>query len=390
MKRHLICLAHVALLSTSLPAFAHGEEDHRDHDKPTNGAATKQAPAAPSPGTAQSGVANAATPQRLADGSVFLPKPAQRELNLRTTLAKLAEHGRSIELNGRVVTDPNAGGRVQAAQSGRVEPGPKGLPMTGQSVSRGDIVAYVRHVEDPIERSRQQAQVAELGTKLDLAQRRVSRLEQLEGSVPAREIEAARLDVHSLKKQRNLLRESLTNREVLVAPVTGVVSTVNAVAGQVVEARDTLFEIVDPQRLLIEALAYDPSAASDVKSASANIAGHAVKLMFIGAGRSLREQALPLLFRFEPAALPPVAVGQPLKLYAVTGQAHKGVALPAGAVIRSASGDSQVWVSESAERFSPRKVRTEPLDADRILVVDGLKDGERVVINGAAALTQVR
>ena len=42
---------------------------------------------------------------------------------------------------GRVIMDPNASGRVQAVHGGRVEPGPKGLPVAGQAVRRGDVLA---------------------------------------------------------------------------------------------------------------------------------------------------------------------------------------------------------------------------------------------------------
>ena len=67
-------------------------------------------------------------PQRMADGSVFLPKPAQRQLQVRTAVAEASELPRSFELNGRVLMDPNAGGKVQPINAGRIEPGPNGLP----------------------------------------------------------------------------------------------------------------------------------------------------------------------------------------------------------------------------------------------------------------------
>src|SRR3990167_3034883 len=59
------------------------------------------APAAPS----------ANGPHRQPDGSAFLPKPAQRQLGVRTMVAAEAELPRSVELNGKVLIDPNAGGK---------------------------------------------------------------------------------------------------------------------------------------------------------------------------------------------------------------------------------------------------------------------------------------
>ena len=44
----------------------------------------------------------------------------------------------------------------------------------------------------------------------------------------------------------------------------------------------------------------------------------------------------------------------------------------------------------SAERFAPRKVQVQPLDAQRSLVTSGLTAGERVVTQGATLLAQIR
>ena len=49
-------------------------------------------------------------PKRQPDGSVFLPKPAQRQLGVRTLVAAEGQHPKAVELAGTVVTDPNAGG----------------------------------------------------------------------------------------------------------------------------------------------------------------------------------------------------------------------------------------------------------------------------------------
>jgi len=78
--------------------------------------------------------ANSDAPKRQPDGSVFLPKPAQRQLQVRTAVVVQAEHPQTVELTGRVIADPNAGGKVQPTQAGRIEPGPRGLPSLGQSV----------------------------------------------------------------------------------------------------------------------------------------------------------------------------------------------------------------------------------------------------------------
>ena len=78
---------------------------------------------------------------RLPDGSVNVPKNAQRRMAIRTVLAAESEAAATIELPGRVLIDPNAGGRVQAVYGGRIEAGAKGLPAVGQSCASSPRLA---------------------------------------------------------------------------------------------------------------------------------------------------------------------------------------------------------------------------------------------------------
>ena len=358
----------VLLAATPQSALAHG-----DHDAP-----------------APAGGGN--TPKRQSDGSVFLPKPSQRELEVRTLLAKTSQVARTLELNGRVVMDPSAGGRVQAAQGGRVEALAQGLPMLGQAVRKGQVLVVVRPAIAPIEQANQAANAAESRINLDNARRRLARLEQLEGSVPQRDIDAARAEVAALSERAELSRVSLSAAETLVAPVSGVVAAVNVLAGQVVSPNEVLFEVVDPARLMIEALAYDTSMVSALeKSAATSVNGAPVRLTLQGVGRVLREQALPLQFRVVHGKDTPVlALGQPVIVKARSSVKVQAVPLPAAALVKNPSNQDIVWVHTRAEVFVPRVVRWQPLDGVTMAVTHGLTDGDRVVVRGASLLNQVR
>jgi len=338
-------------------------------------------------------VTNASAPQRLPDGSVYLPKPTQRQLALRTLVAEQGRSPQTFELFGKVTMDPNAGGKVQPTVAGRIEPGPRGLPSLGQPVKKGEVLAFVRPSVGAIERGNQAAQAAELRSNQLLAERRLARLKQLEGTVPQKDIEAAQAEVMALTERLAAVGGSLSSTEALVAPATGVIASANVVAGQVVDAREVLFEIVDPARLLIEATAHDAKLATRIVAASARIEpGVSIPLTFIGAGRSLREQALPILFRLNPGkqALPSLAVGQPLTVLAQTEQIVTGYAVPAIAIVRDRNNQDIIWVHVGAERFVPRTVRFVPSDGTTAIVIDGLAKGDRFVVQGASLLNQVR
>ncbi|MDT3736973.1 MAG: HlyD family efflux transporter periplasmic adaptor subunit [Denitratisoma sp.] len=359
-------------------AIAHGGEDHSQDKKP----AAKTAAAGTLP-------AEATAAQRLPDGSLFVPKTVQRQLGLRHVLAEVGELAATVEFNGRVIADPSAGGRIQATQAGRIEAAPGGLPTLGQKVAKGQLLAYLRPVASSIERGNQQAQLAEIDAQLAIAERKLARYEQLEGAVARSAIETARFEAEALRKRRAAVGASIGAPEALRAPVSGVIGAASVVVGQVVEAKEILFEVIDPARLAVEALAYDAALVEGIARASAPLPGGTLELAFVGGGRQLREQALPLLFRVKSANAP-VAVGQPLKVIAQTSRTVKGAAMPQAALVKVSAGETAVWVRDGAERFVLRRVGVAPLDADRVAVVKGIQDGERVVTEGAGLLAQVR
>jgi cobalt-zinc-cadmium efflux system membrane fusion protein len=334
--------------------------------------------------------ANGNGPQRLPDGSVFLPKPAQHQLSVRTTVAKAGELGRTVELAGRVVMDPNAGGKVQSTIAGRIEATGGSLPAPGQSVRKGQVLAYVVASAAPMERSNQAAQLAELQAARALAAKRLARLRELSDTVPRKEIEAAESEVASLAARAGAVSGGLGAREALVAPLTGVIALSNVVLGQVVDARELAFEIVDPTKLGIEATTFDPELPATIGNASMAVGAETVQLRFTGAARSLRDQALPLNFRAQGAVLSRLAVGQPVKVFVHTRAFVRGFPLPSSAVMRNASNQNIVWVKTAPEKFEPRIVTVEPLDGVNLAVTQGITVGDRVATQGATLINQVR
>jgi membrane fusion protein, heavy metal efflux system len=334
---------------------------------------------------------NASGLARLPDGSVNVPKLAQRRMAIRTVLAPESDAAVTLELPGRVMMDPNAGGKVQPAHGGRVEAGPGGLQLAGKVVKKGDVLAYVRHHAEPYAQAAQAAQLAELKAARITADERVKRLEGLEGTVPKKDILAARAERESLVERERRIGESLTAREALVAPVSGVIARADALQGQIVESRDVLFEVVDPARLVVEATTSDPALGAAIGGASLQgVTG--AKLRFAGAARSLRDGALPLTFRAEADASKalPLAIGQPVTVIVETRNRIKGIVLPAQAVVRNPSNEPVVWIKSGAERFIPQPVKVQPLDSTRVVVTQGLSADNRVVVAGAPLIAQIR
>jgi membrane fusion protein, heavy metal efflux system len=266
---------------------------------------------------------------------------------------------------------------------------------------------------------------AEARAELTAARQRLDRLQRLDGVVPAREIEAARADVRgiearisALQAEANATVQALQARraalvgeaqaeasalgarqsslrtvrnpsETLSAPVSGVISGVEVVQGQVVAPGQTLFSIIRPGALLVEARAQDAIAARLGGTATARLAdGRTVDLARLGAGLALVDGAAPV--RFQILNDISLRVGDPVSVFVTSAQPVDGIAVPREAVVRGPSGQTVVFVKEGAERIAMVPVAIADLDANRFLVTSGLSAGQRIVTTGAGLLAQVR
>jgi hypothetical protein len=364
-------------MSLGADVLAHGDEPHADSAKKV----------------VSTGYGYSDAPRRLPDGSLFIPKLFQRQLGLRTQVAIITDQVASVELNGKVIADPDHSGRIQATATGVVVAGAGGMPVLGQKVVKGQVLATLRPASSALEQGNQQAQLAELEAQLALATQRLARYEQLEGALPQKDIEASRIERNGLQRRRDFVAASLQKNQTLVAPASGVISASYVVAGQVVDAKDVLFEIVDNQHLAVEALSYEPSLSAMIASASGLAEKTPFDLRFVGSGGQLREQALPLLFRIvrnDAAQNTALAVGQAVQVIVGIKKQIKGAAIARSALMKNTAGDAQVWVHTGAERFVLRRVQQQSLNATQAVITDGLHEGDRVLTAGAQLLSEVR
>lgn len=363
----------LALIVAYAPkAMAHGDEDHGDAKSPV----------------AVSGDA----PRRLPDASVFLSKPTQRLIEVRTVQAMETSTQPSRSLAGRVIADPDRFGVVQSTLGGRITPAAGGLPKLGQAVKAGEVLGYVAPYIAAIDRSDAAQTAGNLDQEIALAETRLARAKRLfaVNAGTGVQVEERQIELEGLRKRRAAIALSTTKPEPLVAPIDGVIAATKGVAGQVVEPKDILFEIIDPSSLWVEAFAFDQSAPQSYSGASATTQdGSSFKLAFIGRSRALRQQSTVLQFAIEN---PPVSlnVGMPVTVLVQEGDPVKGIVLPKTAIVRAANGEDVVWQHEEPERFVATAVKVSSFDGDRVLVRGGMKSGGRVVVQGAELINQVR
>ena len=332
------------------------------------------------------------SPRRLPDGRVFVPKPTQRIIDVRTVVAKLTTMPKAVVLAGRVIANPNRSGLVQSITGGRVIAPERGLPRMGQMVAKGDLLASIELPMAIADRTTISERMGEIEQGIAVAEAKLRRMRAMaeRSAVPQSFIVETEAELEGLHRRRDVVREARLAPEVLRAPIDGVVALSHVVAGQVVQAQDILFQIIDPNSLWIEAFDYgdnDPTALEHATAiGGANVA---MELTFQGWSRTLQQQATVLHFAIsDPTAS--LRVGQPVTVTAQRGDATTGVMIDRDAIVRGGNGETIVWRHTEPEVFEARPVRTEPFDATHVLVAAGVGDGERIVIRGAELINQVR
>ena len=329
-------------------------------------------------------------PRKMPDGTVFVPKPTRRLLQVRTLPATEATAARTRELMGTVVPDPAAFGQVQAPMDGRIEMGERGISYPGQNVEGGETLAVLSPTIPLADLGTMQQLRAEVEGKLVIAQQKLARLTKIADVIAQRDIEDTKAEVNALREQKRVLAPKDVEKIPLKAPVSGIISVANVRAGQVVSARDSLFEIVDPAKLWIEGIGSDAHGDGDIVVAEAtDTEGHRIKLEYNGRSPTLRQQARPFLFRVSDSHSG-LAIGARVRVIVQTDGRAKGIIVPDSAVVKGTNGLAQVWVKTSPERFRAHPVRTAQLDSARTLILAGVENGDRIVVGAAELINQIR
>ncbi|WML90010.1 efflux RND transporter periplasmic adaptor subunit [Thiothrix lacustris] len=350
-------------------------------------------------GEAAPTAANPNAPQRLPDGSVFLPKKTQRFIQVRTQPATLETLPRSLILNGQVVAGMDASSKVQALQAGRLDIANGSLPAIGDKVEKGQVLATLTLAKDAQEGTNQAAEAADLQEQLKLAELEQQRLQGLGDLIPRRDVDTAAATVRSLQARLAVFRKGAKGvTETVRSPISGIVTASHAANGQAVQAGDLLLDIIDPSKLQVEALTYDPALPANIAAANVTIGKQTLALRYQGNSQQLRQQALPLRFSFLPSPLEgeglgvrgSLAAGSPVQVTVQTRETLQGVAVPAEALARNPSNQTVVWVKTTPEQYAPRVVQYQPLDGERVMITAGLPDGERVVVQATNLINQIR
>ena len=276
----------------------------------------------------------------------------------------------------------------------------------GRAVKKGDLLAEIAPVIDE-DRAGLDAALTAARADFGVAERAVERARSLHPQVVSerelREAEAvftgAKARAEAAESRLAVVRGAQSGGAgssgstfSLRAPFDGVIVTTTAVTGQSVGAGEPVVRVVDPREVWLYARISEADAAQAASPIGAtfslsgtdeviDIATRNGRLISVGAALDPATRTLPVLFALDNAdgALKP---GMFARATVFTRESSDGVVIPAAAVVDD-GGKPTVFVMEGGESFFKRVVRLGARDGDRVQVLSGVAEGERVVSIGA-------
>lgn len=340
-------------------AFAHGDEDHGDNK--------------PSTGTGKT-------------DELEIPKETQFLFDIETTFAKYSNYNNVIKLYGRVTSTPEGEARIMAPQPSSIVT----LNVSvGQKVGKGQILAVVQQTLGAGEQVQLEAERSANQGELEQAKKDYDRLKSLEGIVARKEIVAAEIRYKTaLENQKVYSSIAGSGRTITIkSPINGIVSNFNLSTGQVLEQGQQLFSIIDNSKLKIDAQVF----ANDIDKISKDMqftldpmnGSNSVEASLVAFGKMVDPvtQATQLVLETDnpEATLMP---GQYVNVNVIAKGEQPQVVVPTSA-ISNINGKPVIYIHKSPEVFTIRYVQTGESNNEFTVVLKGLKERERVVVNGA-------
>jgi RND family efflux transporter MFP subunit len=332
-----------------------------------------------------------ATSPALAQQSVVMDKAAQFLLGIRTERIEPREAADTTRVVGRVIPDPGFYARIQPSQQARVlaEPGFE-IPVPGQVVKKGQVLAVLEPTLTNLERGDKRSNLTRIESQLAIAEADLARQTALGALVPVKQVETTRIQVDQLRRERGQIAGTQLGRELVTAPLDGVITDVHLVPGEVVSPSQSLVEVVDPAHLRIEAIIHDLTLARRVAGAvatSALLPGRAIRLELLGKSPKLdpQDQGIHAVFRVDPAQAAELSLGLPLDVYLETGAVRLRTAVPRDAVTEM-GGRPVVLVRTAPELFEIRPIKVEKVIGPLAEISGPIAAGERVVVQGIEQL----
>ena len=321
------------------------------------------------------------------EGISFLKEQQWKTPGFRTAFADSGSVMGTFDAAGTI--EP-AGGRhavITAPISGLVDAGGVARsPAPGQRVSRGQVLATLTPSlgEGGSAYAEARAKLAEAEDE----HARAKRLVEAEAA-PQRRLHEAEIRLRAARETlAGMGGAGAGGRIVVRSPIDGVVASRTIAPGSRVEAGTPLFSVVDPSVvwLTVNVPAAQASLVGPSSGAAFTLEGsdrrfEARRVVSVGSVIDSVSRTLPVIYEVRnPTGV--IRVGSTARVEIRTGRRMTGVVVPDSAILEE-DGRPIAFVQPEGETFERRELRLGAREGNRVLVLEGIRAGERVVTGAA-------
>lgn len=334
-------------------------------------------------------------------------KEQQWRIDFRTEPVRREKIAPSIHAAGEIIPALNREAIVAAPFTGFVPAGEGDpLPLPGTTVERGRTLAVmIPSAETPGGSEDFNSRSTDALTERDLAARdfeRAKRLYAIEGISEKEYLEAeahlrrAEATVSAMGSAALPAPDSTGvptgGRFLLQAPISGTITAVHAVPGKQAEAGEPLFHVIDLSSVWVRvnvpvseiarvgrpSMAWMSVSGLDAPVTLSKADG---RLVSVGSAVEAGTRSVPVIFEVRNPDRR-LRVGMNGEVYISTSEPRPGLVVPETALFEE-EGRYSVYVHVEGEAFARREVQIGAREMDRVEVLSGLAESERVVTVGA-------
>jgi cobalt-zinc-cadmium efflux system membrane fusion protein len=347
------------------------------------------------------------------DGSIRLTASEVQANGLQTEAVIEQDLTLTLTAIGRVVARAGGESQVFSPFAGRLVADPARLPHIGSTVNKGQILAEVEQLVTASEQVQFAATEAQLQSAFEQAQQEVQlrqteldRAKQLYqgGAIPLKQLQAAEFESkqaqarsdgarRAREQYEGILSQHTTEprRSLIRAPISGTVVAFDLTPGQQTDSTRSLMTIVDLTSLWVEVPVHENDLSLIHRTKSVEFMMPASpgrtylgKLITIGNLVDQANRTLTVVFLVNnPDGS--LKLGMTTEARIPTGPRSRVLLIPTSALL-FIEGQSSVYVEAQPGVYQRRVITTGQRSAEKIVVVHGLKAGEKVVTIGAGLL----
>lgn len=347
------------------------------------------------------------------DGSIHLTPERVQANRIQTTAVIEQELTPSISAIGRVIARAGGEAEVFSPFAGRIIGDPSRLPRVGSVVRRGQVVAEVEQLVNAAEKVQYNSSIAQLQSTIDQTKQEVA-LRQIQlnrahrlyagGAIALKLVQEAEFNLKQARERLGGARQQKAQyeaalsqyntkprREPIVAPITGIVTTADLVAGQLVDPSKSLLSVVDLSTVWVEVPIHESDLQSARETKRAEIStpaspgrNYAGSLVLIGNVVDATNRTVPVTFAVDnPDGS--LKIGLTAEARVAVGPMAKALLVPFSAVLLEAN-RYLVFVESEPGVYRRREITTGERKGDYTVVTSGVNPGEKVVSVGAESL----